>query len=422
METEVIRVVEPDHIEQLDRQPVDTRILEEARSIVQAVRTGGDEALRDFAIEYDGLAADDPLILGPAVLEASFQRIDESHQQVLRSTAERIERFATAQLGCIGDLDTEVTGGRAGHSVVPLERAGCYAPGGGYPLPSSVLMTVVPAVVAGVDEVVVASPDPDRVTLAAAHAAGADSVVTAGGAQAMAALGFGTESIAPCDIVVGPGGPWVTAGKQAITGFVETDFMAGPSEVAILADDSADPAVVAADLIAQAEHAPEALAMLVTPERELIGAVDEAIVEQLTDLPTADVAREAFDAGFAVIVDDLDAGVAVCEQIAPEHLQLVGDDAERRADGVSRYGTLFIGQQTPEAFGDYGVGPNHVLPTGGAARFTGGLSVFDFLRIPTYLEMDAGDVPDELERDIPTLARLEGLEGHARAAERRLDR
>lgn len=420
MQTEVLRVVDASAVDELDRRPVDGRILDEARSIVQAVRNGGDEALRDFAIQFDGLSRDDPLVLEPPALQSAFNSLDPAHREVLRSTADRIEAFAKAQRDCLDDLDTSVPGGRAGHSVRPVDRAGCYAPGGGYPLPSSVLMTAVPARVAGVRSVVVASPDPADVTLAAAHAAGADAVVTAGGAQAMGALGFGTERIDPCDVVVGPGGPWVTAGKKVITGYVRTDFMAGPSEVAILADGSADPALVATDLIAQAEHAPEALAVLVSTDERLIAETDKQLIEQLDGLETADTARAAFETGFAVTVDDLDTGVAVCERFAPEHLQLVGEDAETLADAVDRYGTLFIGQETPEAFGDYGVGPNHVLPTGGAARFTGGLSVFDFLRLPTWLEM-TGELPDELVRDIPTLARLEGLEGHARSAERRFD-
>lgn len=420
MDTDILQLAEPEAIEHLDREPVDRRILEEARSIVDAVRRGGDDALHEFAVEYDGLTDEAPLVLEADDLAGAHDRIDPAHRSILASTAERIESFARAQRDCLDDLETTVPGGRAGHRVVPLERAGCYAPGGGYPLPSSVLMTAVPARVAGVDEVIVASPDPDDTTLAAAHVAGVDAVLTAGGAQAMAALAFGTASVPRCDVVVGPGGPWVTAGKQAVTGFVKTDFMAGPSEVAILADGTADPDLVAADLIAQAEHAPEALAVLVTPDRALASAVDAAIVDQLDGLPTAAVAREAFEGSLAVVVSDLEAGVAVCDELAPEHLQLVGDDATTVAEDVDRYGTLFIGADTPEAFGDYGVGPNHVLPTGGAARFTGGLSVLDFLRLPTFLEMDLTALPEELARDIPTLARLEGLEGHARAADRRL--
>lgn len=421
MNTEVLRTAGPESIDELERRPVDGRILEEARSIVNAVRNGGDEALRDFAIEFDGLEADAPLLLGPEALAAAFDALEGTSQAVLTDTADRIESFAAAQRECLDDLDTAVPGGRGGHDVRPVERAGCYAPGGGYPLPSSVLMTAVPARVAGVDEVVVASPDPATATLAAAHAAGVDAVVTAGGAQAMGALAFGTPSIPACDVVVGPGGPWVTAGKKVVTGYVRTDFMAGPSEVAILADETADPALVAADLIAQAEHAPEALAILVTPDEGLVEAVDANLVEQLEGLSTADVAREAFETGMAVIVDDLDEGAAVCTELAPEHLQLVGERATELTDVVDRYGALFVGDGTPEAFGDYGLGPNHVLPTGGAARFTGGLSVFDFLRLPTWLAVDGGAVPESVVHDVAALARLEGLEGHARSAERRLD-
>lgn len=419
--TEILRVVDPTSVDEHDRRPVDGRILEEARSIVQAVRNGGDSALRDFAIQYDGLDAESPLILEESALAAAYDRLDETEQTVLSSTANRIESFASAQRACLDDLEVAVPGGRGGHTVCPLERAGCYAPGGGYPLPSSVLMSAIPASVAGVDEVIVASPDPADVTLGAAHVAGVDAVLTAGGAQAMGALGFGTESVPACDVVVGPGGPWVTAGKKVISGYVRTDFMAGPTELVVLADGSADPALVAADLIAQAEHAPEALAILITPDADLIEATDAAIAEQLDGLATADVARRAFESSFAVGVTDLDEAVTVSETIAPEHLQLAGSRATRLVDALDRYGTLFIGQAAAEALGDYGTGPNHVLPTGGAARFTGGLSVFDFLRLPTFLEMTGEGYPEELRRDVPALARMEGLEGHARSAERRFD-
>lgn len=421
MELEVLRHVKPEAVAELESQPIDGHILEDARSIVQAVRNGGDESLRGFAIEYDGLGEDAPLVIEAPKLEAAYGALEAETQRVLTSTADRIESFATSQMNCLTDLDTTVPGGRGGHTIEPLERAGCYAPGGGYPLPSSVLMTAIPARVAGVEEIIVASPDPGASILGAAHVSGVDRVLTAGGAQAMAALGFGTESIPACDIVAGPGGPWVTAGKKIITGFVRTDFMAGPTELAILADETADPELVAADLIAQAEHAPEALPVLITTDVALIERTDAEVVQQLGDMPTAAVAREAFETGFVVLVDDLGEGASVASDLAPEHLQLVGENAINLVDEVDRYGTLFIGEKTPEAFGDYGIGPNHVLPTGGAARFTGGLSVFDFLRMPTWLEMNDTGYPSSLKRDIPALARMEGLEGHARAAERRLD-
>lgn len=421
METEILGVLDADDVERLDRTPIDEEIFPDARRIVMAVRTGGDDALLDFAIEHDGLDPDDPLVLDGTAIADAAGSIPDDEYHALERAAERIEAFAHAQIDRLGDLETTVPGGHAGHHVEPVKRAGCYAPGGGYPLPSSVLMTAIPARVAGVDEIVVASPDPDPVTLAAADVCEVDVVVTAGGAQAMGALGFGTESIPRCDVVVGPGGPWVTAGKKAITGYVRTDFMAGPTELVILADGSADPTLVAADLIAQAEHAPEALPVLLTPSTSLIEATDRAVVAQLADLATASTARRAFERGFAVRVNDLGSGVTLCDSLAPEHVQLAGNRAIHHRERLSRYGMLFIGQCTPEAVGDYGLGPNHVLPTGGAARFTGGLSVFDFLRMPTWLELTEGGLEPDVADSVTTIARMEGLEGHARSVEHRLE-
>lgn len=418
METEVLQIVTPDEVDVGQRTPLDEAIVSDARRIVMAVRSGGDESLRDYAIEFDGLEPDDPLVLDEAALADAFHALPSRQQEALVSTHERIRKFSQAQFDCLDDLELDVRGGQAGHTIKAVEIAGCYAPGGGYPLPSSVLMTATPANVAGVSTVIVASPNPDPVTLAAAHACDVDLVITAGGAQAMGAFAFGTESIPRCDVVVGPGGPWVTAGKKAITGYVRTDFMAGPTELVILADGSADPALLAADLIAQAEHAPEALPVLVTPDADVIRATDEHLLEQLNGLPTAEVARQALERGYAVKVPTLEVGVDVCNELAPEHLQLAVDDAQALVDVIDRYGTLFVGQRSAEALGDYGIGPNHVLPTGGAARFTGGLSVLDFLRLPTWVAVD-DTVPSEFVRDASALARMEGLEGHARSIERR---
>ncbi|MFW6153534.1 MAG: histidinol dehydrogenase [Halobacteriota archaeon] len=421
METEILRVLDPAEVERLDRAPIDEEIVPDARRIVMAVRSGGDDALLDFAIEHDGLDADDPLVLESNAIAEAAGSIPDDAYHALERAAERVVTSANAQIDRLDALETAIPGGRSGHHIEPLHRAGCYAPGGGYPLPSSVLMTAIPARVAGVEELVVASPDPDPVTLAAADICHVDMVVTAGGAHAMGALGFGTESVPRCDVVVGPGGPWVTAGKKAITGYVRTDFMAGPTELVIVADGSADPSLIAADLIAQAEHAPEAWPVLLTPSASLIRAADREIVAQLADLPTAAVARRAFERGFAVLVEDLGSGIDLCESLAPEHVQLAGERAIHHRDRLTRYGTLFVGQQTPEAFGDYGLGPNHVLPTGGAARFTGGLSVFDFLRMPTWLELTAEPLEPAIAENVTTIARLEGLEGHARSVERRLE-
>jgi phosphoribosyl-ATP pyrophosphohydrolase/phosphoribosyl-AMP cyclohydrolase/histidinol dehydrogenase len=281
-------------------------------------------------------------------------------------------------------------------------------------------MTAVTARAAGVREVWVASPRPAPITLAAAAVAGADALLAAGGAHAIAALAYGIGGSPPCDVVVGPGNRWVTAAKKLVAGDVGIDMLAGPSELVVLADRSADPELVAADLLAQAEHDPDALPILVATDAGLADAVDAALARQLDGLPTRDTAAAALANGFAVVVDGLDEAVAVCDRLAPEHLQVLTEDADGVAARLAHWGGLFIGAGSAEVFGDYGIGPNHTLPTGGVARFKGGLSVLDFLRVRTWLRME-GPADGAVLSDAAALARLEGLEAHARAAERRRD-
>jgi len=239
-------------------------------------------------------------------------------------------------------------------------------------------------------------------------------------AQAVAALAYGAGSVPACDVVVGPGSRWVTAAKKLVAGDVGIDMLAGPSELLILADDTADPSLVAADLLAQAEHDPDALPVLVTPSIDLADAVDAELGLQLRDLPTRAVAETALEHGFVVVTDDLDAAVRVCDELAPEHLQVLTANTRAVAQRLGHWGALFIGAASAEVFGDYGVGPNHTLPTDGVARFKGGLSVLDFLRVRTWLELEPCDEATAMARDAAALARLEGLEAHARASERRI--
>ena len=258
-------------------------------------------------------------------------------------------------------------------------------------------------------------------TLAAAAVGGADMLVAAGGAQAVAALAYGVEGIPACDVIVGPGNRFVTAAKQLVTGQVGIDMLAGPSELVILADASADPAIIAADLLAQAEHDPDAVPILVTTERRLVEEVNRELASQLEDLPTADIAEYALGNGGVYTAADLDQAIGICNTLAPEHLELMVEDPDQAVDRLDRYGALFIGAGTAEVLGDYGAGPNHVLPTGGTARFAGPLSVQDFLVARSWLRMEPGPGLDALTRDAAALARVEGLEGHARSAEMRSD-
>jgi len=415
-----VRRLTSEEVHSARRDPVDAATLRRAGEIVERVRTGGEPELRALAEELGDLRPGQPLIIGRDELERVAAEVDSETLALLERTADRIAAFADAQRRSVVDLKVSVPGGIAGHSAAPVDRAGCYAPGGRYPLPSSVLMTAVTARAAGVAEVVVASPRPAALTLAAAAVAGADSVLPVGGAQAIAALAYGAGPVPACDVVVGPGNRWVTAAKKLIAGDVGIDMLAGPSELVVLADGSADPGTVAADLLAQAEHDPDALPVLVTPSSTLADTVDIELDRQLTDLPTRVVAAAALDHGFVVVTADMGEAIRVCNVLAPEHLQVLTDDARAVAERLAHWGGLFIGETSAEVFGDYGVGPNHTLPTGGVARFTGGLSVLDFLRVRTWLKLESGDDADMMAKDAAALARLEGLEAHARAAERRI--
>jgi phosphoribosyl-ATP pyrophosphohydrolase/phosphoribosyl-AMP cyclohydrolase/histidinol dehydrogenase len=399
------------------RRGVDAEALATAAGIISRVERDGVAALTELTEQFGERPEGIGLFVDRPQLQAALAALPDDDRRRLERIAERIERFATAQLGTLSALaGVAVPGGTAGHTVSPVFRAGCYAPGGRYPLPSSVLMTVLTARVAGVAEVWVASPRPSPITLAAAAVAGADGLLVAGGAHAIAALALGAGPVPAADVVVGPGNRYVTAAKQLMYGRVGIDMLAGPSELTVLADATARPEVVAADLIAQAEHDPDAFPVLVTTDAELAEHVRKEVEAQLAGLPTAGIAIPALRGGGVVVVDTLEEAVAACDALAPEHLQLSVADPARLVEQLAHYGAVFLGEGSAEVFGDYGVGPNHVLPTGGTARFSGGLSVFTFLRVRTWL---AADPTDELRADTAWLARREGLEGHARAAEAR---
>jgi len=418
--TQLLRIIAPDEVPELRRDPVDADAHATALEIVADVRERGEAALREHAERLGDIEPGAPLVVTRGELEGALADLDGEDRALLERTADRIRSFAEAQRLSLRPVEVDVPGGRAGHVIVPVQRAGCYAPGGRFPLPSSVLMTAVTARAAGVEDVWVASPRPAPITLAAAAISGATGLLAAGGAQAIAALAFGAGEILPCDAVVGPGNRYVTAAKQIVSGRVAIDMLAGPSELVVCADGSAEPAIVAADLLAQAEHDPDALPVLVTTDEQLIRDVNEELEAQLADLPTSHTASAALASGYAVLVPDVDTARRVCNRLAPEHLELHIDDAEIEAWRFDHYGGLFIGPGAAEVLGDYGAGPNHTLPTGGTARHSGGLSVLDFLRVRTWLSIEDPTAAAPLVRDAERLADLEGLTAHARAARWRL--
>jgi phosphoribosyl-ATP pyrophosphohydrolase/phosphoribosyl-AMP cyclohydrolase/histidinol dehydrogenase len=418
--TAQLRVVTAGDLPGLLSEPVDAETLAKAGEIVRDVRERGEDALLEYCQKFGDIPAGTGLVFERDQLEAAFEELPEQDQELLKRTAARIRTFAKAQRGALSEMTMEIPGGQAGHEVSPVESAGCYAPGGAFPLPSSVLMTAVTARAAGVERVVVASPKAARITLAAAHAAEADMLIQAGGAHAIAAMAYGAGPVPACDVIVGPGSKWVTAAKQLVCGQVGIDMLAGPSELVVLADNNADPKVIAADLLAQAEHGYDSLPVLVTTSEEIIARTNAELERQLETLPTRDTAAASVAKGYAVLAADLNEAVAVIDRIAPEHLELLLEDAPAVAGKLKHYGALFVGAGSAEVLGDYGAGPNHTLPTGGTARFTGGLSVFDFLRIRTWMRIDSLADARELVEDARDLARHEALEGHARSAEQRL--
>jgi phosphoribosyl-ATP pyrophosphohydrolase/phosphoribosyl-AMP cyclohydrolase/histidinol dehydrogenase len=409
--------------ELVDRPPAISQpeLVATVTSIVGDVRVRGEDAVREFAERFDGLEPGTPLVVSKAEMQLALDSLAPDERARLTRVAGRIRAFAEGQRRSLLPFELTVPGGAAGHSIAAVERAGCYAPGGRYPLPSSVLMTAITARAAGVGEVWVASPSRSPLMLACAALANADGFLAVGGAQAIAALAFGAGPVPPCDVVVGPGNSWVTAAKRLVFGHVGIDALAGPSELVVLADASADAAVIAADLLAQAEHDPQSIPILVTVSGPLADRVTTELASQLATLPAADIARAALANGGCVVVRDLEEGVSACDRLAPEHLHLHLQDATSIAARLRNYGALFIGSASAEVLGDYGAGPNHVLPTGRASRFSGGLSVLTFLRVRTWLAIH--DAPDarELFEDAAWLGRAEGLEAHARSAGRRLN-
>jgi histidinol dehydrogenase len=398
------------------------------REIIHAVRTGGDEALRRFTLEFDGVRVDRFRVPEEA-LQAAADATDPEVLSALRRAADNLRRVCEAELETVRGVRIEVEPGViAERKVLPLARVGVYVPGGRHPLASSLLMGVVPALVAGVAEVVVCSPPgrdglPHPAILAAARIAGVKEVDAAGGAQAVSALAYGTESIPRVDKIIGPGNAYVTAAKKIVYGDCGIDGVAGPSEILILADSGAAPVAAAADMIAQAEHDPDAQAVLVTDSMELAESVNREIDRRLGGpgaAGTAGTARRALERnGMILIARNLEDAVGLIDRKAPEHLELLVRDPETWLSRLRNFGAAFLGPLTTEALGDYTSGLNHILPTAGAARFSGGLGVRDFLKTVNILRVDR----EGLSRIGPAavvLARTEGLEGHAVSVETRL--
>lgn len=401
------------------RVTLDAETVSAVAGILSEIRSDPQRVLA-YAELFDGRKSGAPLSLSRNSLKVAYDGLDDATRGVIDRCYARIHAFACAQRDSLADLDLKIEGGRAGHRFVPHRVAGCYAPGGRFALPSSVLMTVVPARVAGVQEIWVASPRPTPVVQAAAYRAGADALLVLGGAQAIGSMAYGLAPAPQCDVIVGPGNRYVTAAKHLVRDQVAIDMLAGPSELLILADESATPELVAWDLLAQAEHDVDAWPVLVSTDRGLIERVQRCLESQLRDLDTRTVAEQALARGGYILAESRDDMAALSEQIAAEHLQVMTREPEVLAARLSRFGSLFIGEASAEVMADYGAGPNHVLPTGKSARVRGGLSILDFMSLRTWMKLDKAD-PGYLRvaRDSERLAQLEGLCAHARSAKAR---
>ena len=420
-----------------DRMPRPRVDLEAARAGVAqtlaAVARAGDDALVQLTDRFDEVDVSGGLVVPDAVLDAAVDGLPTELRAAIERAADQVRWFH--ERARPRDWEDERDGARMGVWHRPVSRAGVYVPGGKAVYPSTVVMTVIPARVAGVDEIVLCTPPtgtgpdgardgwPDRTILAAARLLGVDRVVRVGGAQAVAAMAHGTASVPRCDVVVGPGNLYVSLAKQllAAEGRIGTDGYAGPTEIGIVADDSADPAILAADLVAQAEHDELATAMLITTEASLIDAVEAALEREIARTHHRQRVEVALAGqGTVAIVDDIDHAVEVAEAFAAEHLEVHTRDARRVAERIRYAGTTFIGPTTPVSLGDYAAGPNHTLPTSGTARFRGGLTTSSFLVPVNFVEYDR-EALVELADSVRILAEAEHLPAHWRAVEVRLD-
>ena len=402
----------------------DTQVESTVADILREVRESGDTAVIEYTNRFDRrqLRSGADFCLSQDALQAALDRIAPAERRALEEAAERVRAYHQHQLQDSWQY-AEADGTVLGQQITPMERVGIYVPGGKASYPSSVLMNAIPAKVAGVDRVAMVVPAPDDrlndLVLAAAAIAGVDQVFTIGGAQAVAALAFGTDTIGRVDKIVGPGNIFVAAAKRAVFGQVAIDMIAGPSEILVICDGATDPDWIAMDLLSQAEHDEQAQSILLCPDADFLSAVSDSLEKLLAELPRREIAtRSLIDRGALIKVDSVEDAIALANRIAPEHLELSVDNPQQYLPLIRHAGAIFLGRHTPEALGDYCAGPNHVLPTSGTARFSSPLGVYDFQKRSSII-FCSPEGANQLGRVASTLARGEGLEAHARSAEYR---
>ena len=410
-------------VSQYTQQTTDMEIERRVYDIIENVRANGDAALREYSEKFDGVKLDD-FKVDQSIIDAAWDNLPEDLKHALLVAKKNITEFHSREIEQ-GFVDMDTPGITRGQKVTPLARVGLYVPGGTAAYPSTIMMTTLPAKIAGVKEIVMVTPPQkdgiNPAVLGAVKLAGVDAVYQVGGAQGVAALAYGTEQIPKVDKIVGPGNIYVATAKRQVFGQVDIDMIAGPSEIGIIADDSANPVHLAADLLSQAEHDPRARAIMVTNSEKLAQLVSDEVERQLSQLPRESIARPAIENNsYIAVMDSVEDMFTVMNEVAPEHLEIQLPDPMEYMSMVENAGSVFLGRYASEPLGDYVGGTNHVLPTSGTAKFSSPLGVYDFVKRISFTQFSRERL-QEVAKDITTLARTEGLEAHARAIEVRFE-
>ena len=415
-----MRIIKYNEIDETFFQKIEFEQLSSVDEIIKKVKLEGDSALIEFSKKFnDGIfSSSNDFIVNEKEIELAYKKIDKEVLEALKKAIKNVEEFSIQQFNSIKEFEFKKENSILAQKIVPLKRVLCYCPGGNYPLLSSCYMTIIPAKIAGVEEIYLTSPKISPEVIVSAHLSGATKIYKLGGAQAIAAFAYGTQSIKQVDKIVGPGNKFVAAAKKSIYGQCDIDFIAGPSEVLIIADDINNSKLIAADMLAQCEHDKDARSYLITNNEELAKKVEIEAQEILKTLKTKDIAKASFEKSICVIVDNVNQAIDLTNARAPEHLELLIKNADELKNSFTNYGSLFIGKNCAEVFGDYCSGTNHVLPTNKCAKYAGGLSVFDYIKILTYQKL-SDNYSKELARTASILAQKEGLYAHKLAADLR---
>lgn len=411
-------------VRQYTQQTTDMEIERRVYDIIENVRANGDAALREYSEKFDGVKLDD-FKVDQSIVDAAWDNLPEDLKHALLVAKKNITEFHSREIEQ-GFVDMDTPGITRGQKVTPLARVGLYVPGGTAAYPSTIMMTALPAKIAGVKEIIMVTPPQkdgiNPAVLGAAKLAGVDAVYQVGGAQGVAALAYGTEQIPKVDKIVGPGNIYVATAKRQVFGQVDIDMIAGPSEIGVIADESANPVHLAADLLSQAEHDPRARAIMVTNSEKLANLVSDEVERQLSQLPRESIARPAIENNsYIAVMDSVEDMFTVMNEVAPEHLEIQLPDPMEYMSMVENAGSVFLGRYASEPLGDYVGGTNHVLPTSGTAKFSSPLGVYDFVKRISFTQFSRERL-QEVAKDITTLARTEGLEAHARAIEVRFEK